>query len=358
VPRRNTGGRKPCALLHIVPNYGLGGVELAAESAAVDNGGLVRVHFLAAMAGQPLPKPCPWVTIGPQGSALGLRALVAAIRQIREADPEILLFSLWRPLPLFLAAKLLFPRKKFVLFLHLEKDLHWVDAIVTRIMLAGIDEVWADSEAALKRRGKAGRRGRVISMVIHPPSRRRGKGTGPRPAATFISWCRLNRQKRVDRALELVAKLKQRVPGIRYTALGPDGGELASLRVQVESLGLQDNVAFAGPKNRGEIERAAASASFFLQLSDFEGQSMAVMEAMQLGLVPVVTPVGGIPTYSEDGADAVYVGDLDVAASRLGDLMSDPRAIARMSAAAKARFGSVRTYSEDIRDAATALASE
>ena len=357
MPRRNTGGRKPCALLHIVPNYGLGGVELAAESAAVENDGLVRVHFLAAMAGQPVPKPCPWVTIGPEGSALGLRSLVAAIRQIRQVDPQILLFSLWRPLPLFLAAKVLFPRKKFVLFLHLEKDLHWVDAIVTRIMLAGVDEVWADSEAALKRRGKAGKRGRVISMVIHPPSKRPRKGAGPRPTS-FISWCRLNRQKRVDRALDLVAKIKGRFPGVRYTALGPDGGELASLRSQVESLGLQDNVAFAGPKNRKEIEEAASSAAFFLQLSDFEGQSMAVMEAMQLGLVPVVTPVGGIPTYSSDGVDAVFVADLDVAASRLADLMSDPQKMSRMSAAAKRRFESVRTYSQDIRDAAIDLASE
>jgi glycosyltransferase involved in cell wall biosynthesis len=336
-----------------VPAYGIGGVECAAETSPVGTDGLARVHFLSTAAGQPRAVPREWVSHGPQGSSLSPAALICAIRKIRQAKPDVLVFSLWRSVLVFIAAKLLFPRIKTVLFLHSETNVHWLDALATRFMARTADAIWADSEPALSR--AKGREGTLISMVLHWPADLLSNRTVANPAA-FISWCRLNPSKRVDRALALIAKIKERVPQVHYTLIGPDDGELRSLRSLALGLGLEENVEFAGPKSRSEIEKAASSANFYLQLSDYEGQAMAVIEAMQLRLVPVVTPVGGIPTYSTDGLNAVFVDDLDVAAGRLEDLIQNPALTLRMSDAAHERFAAARTYAQDFVQAARTLA--
>ena len=60
------------------------------------------------------------------------------------------------------------------------------------------------------------------------------------------------------------------------------------------------------------IKKYANKCSFFLQLSFFESFSISVVEAMQLGLVPVVTDVGEIIRYCIDNFNSViYKSDLE-----------------------------------------------
>ena len=61
---------------------------------------------------------------------------------------------------------------------------------------------------------------------------------------------------------------------------------------------------------------------------------MLVAEAMQIGLVPVVTPVGEIARYSVDGKNAVCVQKDDAAVDALMDLLSDMGRYKRKSHAA------------------------
>jgi glycosyltransferase involved in cell wall biosynthesis len=76
---------------------------------------------------------------------------------------------------------------------------------------------------------------------------------------------------------------------------------------------------------RGEIFGFACEGSFYLQTSLQEGMAMSVVEAMQLGLVPVVTPVGQIATYCRDGENSILVGDDDdVVVRRLKTLATNP----------------------------------
>ena len=53
------------------------------------------------------------------------------------------------------------------------------------------------------------------------------------------------------------------------------------------------------------VKHYAKKCSFFLQLSFYEGFAMSVIEAMQLGLVPVVTNVGEISNYCIDNFNGV-----------------------------------------------------
>jgi glycosyltransferase involved in cell wall biosynthesis len=70
---------------------------------------------------------------------------------------------------------------------------------------------------------------------------------------------------------------------------------------------MNDAVVFSGVATHGEITEFAQHASFYLQTSEYEGMAMSVVEAMQMGLVPVVTSVGEIGSYCRNGYNAVIV---------------------------------------------------
>ncbi|MGC7532605.1 glycosyltransferase, partial [Pandoraea pneumonica] len=71
--------------------------------------------------------------------------------------------------------------------------------------------------------------------------------------------------------------------------------------VLTDAADLRLDVRWLGPGSAREILEQTAGAQFVLQLSAFEGLGMAVREAMALGIVPIVNPVGAIRGYSADG---------------------------------------------------------
>lgn len=327
---------------------------MAAVTGAKQAGGLIHTHFLASdLVKSELPSS-EHVTFGPTG-AVGPAATLRAIVEVRHREPKVIVFSLWRSLTPFFALRILYPRKKFVLFLHLTRRMHFADALATRLMMAMADEIWADSLPTLNAQVRGSKPTRVISMLVHPIlARPERTEAGPR----FVSWCRLNKQKRVDRALELVARLKRDRPDVSYTIIGGDDGCLEPLQELANQLDLSRHVEFVGIQDRDFILKAADRATFYLQLSDYEGHAMAVAEAMQLGLIPVVTPVGAIPTYCVDGVNAVLVSDIGEAAKRVQLLLSDADIISRMSKAALETFADTPAYTESVLNAARAATSD
>jgi glycosyltransferase involved in cell wall biosynthesis len=129
------------------------------------------------------------------------------------------------------------------------------------------------------------------------------------------------------------------------------------LKQLADSLGLRDRILFPGPVRSDAMAGLAARHSFFLLLSRYEGMAMAVVEAMQFGLVPVVTPVGQIASYVDDGKNGIFVDpeDLERTADRLDKLLSDPERFVAMSKAAAVTWESHPTYAEDICRATLAL---
>ncbi len=345
MPRSEQGSAK--RLLHLVPHYGIGGVELAAEVAARESGGVVRVHFLSYPV-QADPRPCQWISTSTHPSAFSPGAIRDALRQVRRQDPDVIVFSLWRSVLAFIAVRLRFPRKTAVVFLHNTQDKHWVSALVARFMVRFADVLWADSAATAVSYRARSRPARPISMVLH----RTAGEAAPRPVEpNFVSWCRLDAQKRIHLAIELVSELKKHRPDVRFSVIGPDSGTLDFLVSEAERLRVTDEVAFLGPKDRAGIEEAARHATFYLQLSSFEGQSLAVAEAMQLGLVPVVTPVGGISGYCDDGVNAILFSTMAETVARLAEVLKNPDHVQDLALAARGRFRSTKSYTDDVLDA-------
>lgn len=120
-------------------------------------------------------------------------------------------------------------------------------------------------------------------------------------------------------------------------------------------LRLCENVIFKGPMGREDIAVAASRASFYLQTSLVEGMAMSVVEAMQSGLVPVVTPVGEIAHYCLDQESAIFVDEDDATVAAVLDLLSDPDRYRRMSHAAAKHWQGKPLYRDDFLDAAKEL---
>ena len=193
---------------------------------------------------------------------------------------------------------------------------------------------------------------RAISFVLHRPEGQ--VRTGPEPR--LIYWGRIKHQKRIDRAIRLIAALAPAHPDVSLTLVGPDGGKLADIQQLAAELGVADRLTLEGPKSFDEITALAASHSLFVQLSDFEGMAMASVEAMQLGLVPLVTPVGEVARYCRDGENAIVYRDLDQAAADVDAVLRDPARFESLSRAAIEQWRNAPMYDEDFMAAAMDLA--
>jgi glycosyltransferase involved in cell wall biosynthesis len=87
----------------------------------------------------------------------------------------------------------------------------------------------------------------------------------------------------------------------------------------------------------------------------YEGMAMSVVEAMQLGLVPIVTPVGEPARYCRNMENAVIFSDFDQAVDEVCRLIDEPELYAKVSRAAVATWTDAPIYADDFVAAATEL---
>ncbi|CAM5444121.1 hypothetical protein TMEC54S_03282 [Thauera mechernichensis] len=343
--------------VHVIPFDGIGGVEVAARTtpdAALPQFHfrklyLLDAHYAAANAQNATTTPPRRVLDHP-------RVYWDALQRLRRLGPRLVIASLWRSCAIAIVLKLLRPSTKVVTFLHLATDVHLADKWLNTIAMWLSTEIWADSQATLDARVSQRLRGRtrVISFLVErqaPPEPRA-------PLPRFVFWGRLHPQKGLSRALRVFALIHAQRADAEFLVIGPDGGQRGALEEQVAALGLSGAVRFAGGMDRAAIFALAREFSFYLQTSEVEGMAMSVIEAMQLGLVPVVTPVGEIGRYCQDGENAVLVSEDEEAARQAVALIADAETFQRMASAAVQTWQAKRLYREDVMDACQELVAE
>jgi glycosyltransferase involved in cell wall biosynthesis len=346
--------------IHLIPYDGIGGVEEAARS----------------MARQTDPQADPQIDFhlrhifpdvrsqGGRRATYDPRPMWRAAREIatearRAAQPTVLIASLWRSSIVGILVRMMNPRVRLVTFIHNSVDAHLADRLFTRLAIRLSVAVWADSAASVRLRFARPLRPpvTVISYLLRrldplPPP------PDPAAAPVFAFWGRLAAQKNLGRALRLFARIRQNAPQARFRIIGPDGGEEAMLRQRARDLGLGTAVEFLGPLPFDQIPAAVAGASFYLQTSRHEGAAIAVTEAMQLGLIPLVTPVGDIARYCQAGHNAILLpvpdtdtdtdtGD-DAALAALAAVLHDPAALHAQRSAAIATWAGREIYAEAV----------
>ena len=339
-------------IVHLIPYDAIGGVEIAARS--VPTGRHDKLHFerqyLVQGSGENIqPVKHHELRLSPNDP----RAYWYALWRLYRDPPDLLLASLWRSALVLICIKVLRPKTRGVVFLHAAQPTHLLDRWINRIAIGLSDAVWADSHVTLEERVSPRflSKAKVISFLVE----RRPIPTPRNPTPKFVFWGRISAQKGLDRALRLFADVVRQKQDALFTVIGPDGGMQADLTKEAELLGILDRVVFKGALSHEEIAREADKASFYLQTSLFEGMAMSVIEGMQKGLVPVVTPVGEISRYCHDGQNAIIVGDLTEAVNEVLAILSDPDRYKIMSAAAAKHWQTQTLYRDDLLMAAKQL---
>ena len=175
-----------------------------------------------------------------------------------------------------------------------------------------------------------------------------------------VSLGRLGNRKGSYDLVRAVALLEPDVRERLSVILAGDG-EVEEVRSAVDAADIADVVTVRNWIDPQERDALLRTASIFVLPSYDEGLPMAILEAMASGLVPLTTPVGGIPEAVTDRVNGVLVppGDADAIAAALTDLVRHGDLRADLAAAARKRaadFDIVNWY-DDLAEIWTSLAA-
>jgi glycosyltransferase involved in cell wall biosynthesis len=139
---------------------------------------------------------------------------------------------------------------------------------------------------------------------------RRRFGLGNSDVILYIG--RLEEAKGLRTLVRAFSRTKKVVPGVMLLIVGsgPDAF-VRALKGEVEALGVQESVRFAGRIESEEVPEAYALSRFLVLPSAMEGFGLSVLEAMMAGKPCVGTRVGALPELLVDGETGLLVGPGD-----------------------------------------------
>ena len=184
----------------------------------------------------------------------------------------------------------------------------------------------------------------------------------PEAALRLLHLGRLTERKGLFETLEALAQLRRQQVAAHLTVAG-SGPEEARLRRRSCELGLDALVTFAGPVFGEEKVRLLSAADVLVLPSTHdEGMPYALLEGMAAGVVPVVTPVGGMTDVVTEGVHGVFVppGEAAAIAQALAALARDRARLAAMSAACRERIAgaySIERLAGDLRTLYAAMSA-
>ena len=155
----------------------------------------------------------------------------------------------------------------------------------------------------------------------------------------FVMVGRVVRHKRVDLGIRVFAGVARDLPGWELVVVG-DGAELSAAQALAADLGVGDRVRFLGRLE--DVPGFLREGGVLLHLSEYEGTPNAVMEAMAMGLPPIVTDGSPGPVELIEGGDrpcgiVCPDGDVESIMGAMVRLGSDDNLRMKLSSAALVR---------------------
>lgn len=330
-------------VVHLIPRDGLGGVESAVRSLDPNKHKDLAVLYMAGPSLRPVSRL--FRTLSPDRGLWSPVAYWVALKELLRMRPKVLICSLWRASLVGIFAKILMPRTKLVVIVHATVISHFADKLVTSLACKMAEEVWCDSEASkVAVRELFGQEAKKISFRVAVDVKLKGR---QRRRLDFVFWGRHAHVKRLPRAVRLFNRVLAQHPDARFYIYGGEGPATEEVLRAAGEATRPDRIQLMGIKPPAEYPEPIPSCTFFLMTSRTEGAALAVVEAMQLGLIPVVTPVGEIANYCVDGVNAILVEDDQIAADRIISLAEDGQRLLAMTMAAVETWNDVPDYSSD-----------
>ena len=161
---------------------------------------------------------------------------------------------------------------------------------------------------------------------------------------------RLTAQKNPERLIRIMAKLKKMNNNIKLAIIG-DGEKREILEHMINEYNLETNIDMLGYQTnpypylkKGKI---------LIMTSVFEGTPMAVLEAMNFGLVIVSTPVDGLKKIIKNDYNGFLYNDDDTMANCVNELLNDKKHLNELSKNSKnffLEYNDLNKYCNTIRN--------
>ena len=231
----------------------------------------------------------------------------------------------------------------------------WVESVVAPLVYRGCRYVTV-SEATAAELGGLGVARERITVVRNGTDPVPATAAGTDPAPRLVVLGRLVPHKRVEHAVEAVARLADRHPGLRLDVVG-EGWWEGTLRARAAELGVADRVVFHGFVDEPTKHDLLAGAWVHVCPSVKEGWGIAVVEAAGHG-VPTVAyrSAGGLRESVQDGRTGVLVDDLDGLVAAVDRLLTDADARRELGGAARSAAG-CHTWTASVRAFRAVLAA-
>lgn len=324
-------------VIHLVPADGIGGVEIAAKS--IDINQISRLKFSLMYL------------ISENHNYLHFYNPILYLKcffRIIKCQPDILLVSLWRSVFVGIFYKLYKPKSKLVVFLHSTKSAHLLDKSITRLGIKLADYIFADSKSTISAivPSEFKNKAIAISFITSKNLPVTSKNVSP----NFIFWGRINKSKNLKASIDIFILVKSFFPKAKFTIVGPDDGDLNNLIDYCIKKDIIGAVSFYGKADLKTIKELSSDCSFYLQTSLFEGMAMSVVEAMQLGLIPIVSSVGEISNYCKNNVNAIIVSEKHLYSETIIETLNNPEYFNFLRTNAIATWSESKLYSDSLID--------
>jgi glycogen(starch) synthase len=205
-------------------------------------------------------------------------------------------------------------------------------------LLAAADRVVGVSDSVLQQV-------RSLAPQISPKTSRIYNGTDPPPIPpaplpfdppTLLCLGRLVPAKRIDWALQAIAQLRGRFPGLRLKVAG-DGPLRGELEARARELAIENSVRFLGWVDPAYVYETINEATCILMPSLREGLPVAGVQAAMMGRPIVGTGVGGLAEVVRQGESGFLVdpNDLETFIKRVSQILENPEQTRRVGASAR-----------------------
>lgn len=287
-------------VVHIISSMQLGGVQKAIALSAPILNQQIDYRVLTLSSLNPfLPINSSVYYFVPKRKYIFLNTL-SIFKYLNQTKPDVIVVSLWKSVGVCLVYKFLFNQHvKVIGFLHSEKFFHWLDKFFLKLVLKNANALAYDSKAtqnALRRYTSPTIQGFVIPFIFKHSS---NKLSSTITNQLKLLYCgRFEPNKCVDKIVAFASYLKSQKIQFEIHAYGEGrSAYIHSLEKKIVSEQLTDSIVLQPPFSFSETANIFTKYNFYIQFSEQEGMAMSVVEAMQFGLIPIVTAVGEIPQY-------------------------------------------------------------
>ena len=149
--------------------------------------------------------------------------------------------------------------------------------------------------------------------------------------ATLLYLGRLSKNKRLDRMINVLYHLKQKLPQVKLMIVGKDWGEKRKLTKLISKLNLTQNIKFTGAVP--DAKEYYSKSDLFLLSSEYEGFGISVLEAMATGLPVIVSNIETMKELVENDKNGYLVNfdDYSAVADIIYKLLNDKNKYKKLS---------------------------